>query len=137
MQEMTAIMLGACWLTATALAAAEPAELPKQQRKANIFEAESAERISGAVKLRDATASGKCLVALSSPGQGIQFSRVPASSKLAIHNATTNVGTISVTINGQPQQRAWEVTGLAPGKHTIAIINRGPGPVAVDALVVR
>ncbi|HEX5399852.1 MAG TPA: alpha-L-fucosidase [Verrucomicrobiae bacterium] len=35
------------------------------------------------------------------------------------------------------QQTVCELTGLAPGKHTIAIINRGPGPVAVDALIVE
>ena len=35
------------------------------------------------------------------------------------------------------QQSVIEVTGLAPGKHAINIINRGSGPVAVDALVVR
>ena len=28
-------------------------------------------------------------------------------------------------------------TGLTAGKHAIKIVNRGPGPVAVDALVVR
>ncbi len=37
----------------------------------------------------------------------------------------------------QAQQTVCEVTGLAPGKHAIAIVNRGPGPVAVDALIVR
>ena len=35
------------------------------------------------------------------------------------------------------QQTVCEVNGLPPGKHTIAIVNRGPGPVAVDALIVR
>jgi len=37
----------------------------------------------------------------------------------------------------QPQQTVSELSGLAPGKHTISIINRGPGPVAVDALIAR
>jgi alpha-L-fucosidase len=37
----------------------------------------------------------------------------------------------------QAQQVVCEVTGLTPGKHTINIVNRGPGPVAVDALVTR
>ncbi len=60
-------------------------------------------------------------------------------------------GKIEVQIDGQTragadlsatgarlaQQTVCEVTGLAPGKHAIAIIHRGPGPVAVDALVVR
>jgi hypothetical protein len=31
----------------------------------------------------------------------------------------------------------WEVTGLIPGKHAIKIINRGSGPVAVDAIIAR
>jgi hypothetical protein len=37
----------------------------------------------------------------------------------------------------QAEQTVSEITGLTTGKHTIAIVNRGPGPVAVDALVVR
>ena len=37
----------------------------------------------------------------------------------------------------QAQQTVCEITGLTPAKHAIAIINRGPGPVAVDALIVR
>jgi alpha-L-fucosidase len=37
----------------------------------------------------------------------------------------------------QPAQIVHEVTGLSRGKHTISIINRGSGPVAVDALIVR
>jgi hypothetical protein len=35
------------------------------------------------------------------------------------------------------QQTVCEVAGLTPGKHSIAIINRGPSPVAVDALLIR
>jgi hypothetical protein len=30
-----------------------------------------------------------------------------------------------------------EVMGLTAGAHSINIVNRGPGPVAVDAIVVR
>jgi alpha-L-fucosidase len=37
----------------------------------------------------------------------------------------------------QAQQVVCEVTGLTAGKHAISIVNRGPGPVAVDALIVR
>ena len=36
-----------------------------------------------------------------------------------------------------PQQAVCEVSGLTAGSHTIAMVNRGPGPVAVDGLVVR
>ncbi len=72
---------------------------------ARTFEAEDAKRLGAAVKLRDVTASEKQLVAMSGPGQAIQFNRIPASSKLAIRYATTNVGTISVTVNDQPARK--------------------------------
>ena len=44
---------------------------------------------------------------------------------------------LSTTGARQAQQTVCEVTGLAAGKHAINIINRGPGPVAVDALIAR
>ncbi|HVN92505.1 MAG TPA: alpha-L-fucosidase [Terracidiphilus sp.] len=37
----------------------------------------------------------------------------------------------------QAQQIVCRITGLAQGKHSIAIVNKGPGPVAVDALDVH
>jgi hypothetical protein len=37
----------------------------------------------------------------------------------------------------QPQQMVFKVTDLTPGKHVIAIVNRGSGPVAVDAIIVK
>ena len=37
----------------------------------------------------------------------------------------------------QARQKVCEVSGLTPGKHAIAIVNRGPGPVAVDAIIVK
>jgi hypothetical protein len=60
-------------------------------------------------------------------------------------------GKIEIRIDGQtratvdlatagprlPQQSVAEVAGLAPGQHSIAIVNLGGGPVAVDALIVR
>ncbi|MGA8669488.1 MAG: alpha-L-fucosidase [Terracidiphilus sp.] len=48
--------------------------------------------------------------------------------------ATADLSTTGVR---HPQQTVCDVTGLTPGKHSIAIVNRGPGPVAVDALVVQ
>ncbi|MGA2542570.1 MAG: alpha-L-fucosidase [Verrucomicrobiota bacterium] len=44
---------------------------------------------------------------------------------------------LSTTGARQAQQVVFEVTGLTAGKHAINIVNRGPGPVAVDALIVR
>jgi hypothetical protein len=63
----------------------------------------------------------------------------------------TGAGKIEVHVDGQPratvdlsttgmrlaQQKVCELTDLAPGQHSLAIINRGPGPVAVDALVLN
>ena len=47
--------------------------------------------------------------------------------------------TVDLSASGtrQPQQLVSAVTGLSTGQHTISIINRGPGPVAVDAIVVK
>jgi alpha-L-fucosidase len=43
---------------------------------------------------------------------------------------------LSTTGARQAQQVVCEVTGLTAGRHAISIVNRGPGPVAVDALIV-
>ena len=47
--------------------------------------------------------------------------------------------TVDLSASGarQPQQLVSTVTGLTAGQHTISIINRGPGPVAVDAIVAQ
>jgi Carbohydrate esterase 2 N-terminal len=44
---------------------------------------------------------------------------------------------LSTTGSRQPQQNVFTLSGLASGNHTISIVNRGPGPVAVDAIVVH
>jgi alpha-L-fucosidase len=44
---------------------------------------------------------------------------------------------LSATGARKPQQMVADVTGLSAGPHSISIVNRGPGPVAVDALVVH
>src|ERR1039458_5937599 len=65
------------------------------------FEAEKAARIGGASMIADRGASGKFTVALSKSGDGVKFTKLPAATKLAIHYASTNVGTISVAVNDQ------------------------------------
>jgi alpha-L-fucosidase len=47
--------------------------------------------------------------------------------------------TVDLTVKGsrKAQQIVFRTNGLTPGKHNIQIINRGPGPVAIDALVVE
>jgi hypothetical protein len=63
----------------------------------------------------------------------------------------TGAGTIEVRIDGkvrakadlsamgtrQPQQIVFKVTELTPDRHLIDIVNCGPGPVAVDAIIVE
>jgi alpha-L-fucosidase len=48
-------------------------------------------------------------------------------------------GTVDLSTTGArlPQQLVSQVSGLTSGQHTLSIINRGPGPVAVDAIVVK
>jgi hypothetical protein len=83
---------------------------------------------------------------------------VPAKATLTVSMVTNDVapkqpgaGRIEVHIDGQlratadlstagprqAQQVVCEVTDLSQGKHSIAIIHRGSGPVAVDALIAR
>lgn len=73
------------------------------------------------------------------------------SSVIIIAPKETGAGKLEVQIDGQiraaanlstdgprlAQQIVCEVTGLSSGKHSVVLINRGPGPVAVDALVVQ
>ncbi len=63
----------------------------------------------------------------------------PGAGKIEILIDGQNRATADLSVKGarQAQQVVYEITGLPPGKHAIKIINRGPGPVAVDALVVR
>jgi hypothetical protein len=62
----------------------------------------------------------------------------PGAGKIEVQidGQTRATADLSTTGARQAQQVVCEVTGLAPGKHTMAIVNRGPGPVAVDALIV-
>jgi alpha-L-fucosidase len=57
--------------------------------------------------------------------------------EVQIDGQTRATADLSTTGARQAQQTVCEVTGLTPGKHAIALVNRGPGPVAVDALIAR
>jgi alpha-L-fucosidase len=48
--------------------------------------------------------------------------------------ATVDLSTIGTR---QTQQTVYEVSGLASGKHALAVVNRGAGPVFIDAVMVR
>jgi alpha-L-fucosidase len=55
--------------------------------------------------------------------------------EILIDGQTRATADLSTTGARQAQQTVYEATGLTAGKHTIQIINRGPGPVAVDAII--
>jgi alpha-L-fucosidase len=57
--------------------------------------------------------------------------------EIQVDGQITDTVDLSATGARQPQQLVAEVSGLTSGKHSIRIINRGPGPVAIDALVAR
>ena len=72
------------------------------------------------------------------------------SSVIVIAPKENGAGKVEIQIDGtihpsidlstqgtlQAQQNVYEVTALTPGQHNIKIVNRGPGPVALDALIV-
>ena len=47
--------------------------------------------------------------------------------------------TADLSTNGtrQAQNVACKITDLTPGRHVVNVVNRGPGPVAVDAIIVQ
>ncbi len=69
------------------------------------FEAELARPIGGAHKVPDSNASAGFTVSVTKPGDGIKFSNLPASRKLAIRYTSVDVGTISVAVNDQPASK--------------------------------
>ena len=73
--------------------------------------------------------SSVSVVAPNEPGAG--------KIEVQIDGDTRATADLSTTGPRQAQQVVSEITGLTPGSHRIAIINRGPGPVAVDALIIR
>jgi hypothetical protein len=63
----------------------------------------------------------------------------PGAGKIEVQIDGQTRGVVDLATAGsrQSEQTVYEVTGLTLGKHALAIVNRGPGPVAVDALLVR
>jgi alpha-L-fucosidase len=69
------------------------------------IEAETARLLSGASLVTDNESSNGFLVNLAKPGQGVQFNKLKAGSKLAIRYASLTVGTINVAVNDQPPRK--------------------------------
>jgi hypothetical protein len=57
--------------------------------------------------------------------------------EIRIDEKTRATADLSTTGTRLAQQKVCNVTGLNHSQHSLAIINRGPGPVALDAIVVR
>jgi len=57
--------------------------------------------------------------------------------EIQIDGQSQGTADLSTTGTRQPQQAVFAATGLTTGSHTVSIINRGPGSVAVDAVVVH
>ena len=62
----------------------------------------------------------------------------PGAGKIMIKIDGEVRATVDLSTTGarQAQQVVYKVSGLNPGKHTINIVNRGSGQVAIDALIV-
>jgi alpha-L-fucosidase len=57
--------------------------------------------------------------------------------EVQIDDQTRATADLSTTGTYMAQQVVCKVSDLTPGRHVINIVNRGPGPVAVDALIVE
>jgi hypothetical protein len=65
--------------------------------------------------------------------------REAGAGKIEVQIDSQTRATVDLSTTGmrQAQQKVCELTDLIPGHHSLAIINKGPGPVALDALVVH
>ena len=101
--------------------------------------------VNGASTVTDGAASGGSSIGLGNTGQGAQVTGTPAASELAIHYASTSVGTISVSINGQAAVKVnvhssgaltgsflYAIISVAIPANATVIISRTSGDVAVN-----
>jgi alpha-L-fucosidase len=101
--------------------------------------------VSGASTVTDGAAMGGSSVGLGGTGQGAQVTGSPAGGKLAIHYASTSVGTISVSVNGQTAVKVnvhssgaltgsflYAIISIAIPANATVIISRATGDVAVN-----
>lgn len=63
----------------------------------------------------------------------------PGAGKIEVQIDGKTRATVDLSIAGvrQAQQTVFEISSLKSGKHTVNIVNRGSGPVAIDAVVVQ
>jgi alpha-L-fucosidase len=85
-----------------------------------IFEAATGALVSNASQVADSSVFGGYLASLRTTGDGVKFAELPAGGKLAIRYASTNVGTISVSVNDQPARK---VNVHSSGARTNSFLN--------------
>lgn len=83
----------------------------------------------GAVFSTSFTGTGVSLYAPKEPGAG--------KVELLVDGKSAGTADLSTTGTRLAQQLVSQLSGLTTGKHTLSIVNRGPGSVAVDALQVK
>ena len=57
--------------------------------------------------------------------------------EIQVDDQTRATADLSISGARKAQQKVCDISRLTQGKHTIRVINRGPGPVAIDAIVVQ
>ena len=90
--------------------------------------------------LTTSTTVGDTLTAtFTGTGVAVYAPKESGAGKIEIQIDGETKATVDLSASGarQAQQLVSEVSDLVAGQHTISIINRGPGPVAVDAIVAR
>ena len=107
--------------------------------------------VNGATTVTDGAASGGTSVGLGNSGNGAQAAALPAATKLAIHYASTSVGTVSVSVNGGAAVKVnvhssgaltgsfiFAIITIAIPANATVVITHGTGDVAVnvDQLIV-
>jgi hypothetical protein len=75
------------------------------------------------------TGGGVTVIAPRNVGAGTIEVRIDGQTRATVDLSTSDAR--------QAQQSVCEIADLTPGEHVIELVNRGSGPVAVDALVVR
>jgi hypothetical protein len=75
---------------------------------------------------------------VSGTGVAVYAPKESGAGKIEIQFDGEIKATVDLSGSGarQAQQLVSEVSDLSAGQHTLSIINRGPGAVAVDAIVV-
>lgn len=75
--------------------------------------------------------TGSCVTVIAPKEQG--------AGKIEVQIEGQTYATVDLSTSGSrlPRQTVSKITNLIPGDHTISIINRGGGPVSIDAIMVQ